>query len=342
VTVLVTGAAGFLGQAVVARLLGADEQARVRCLVRLPAQGERLEARVGAALAARLEIRVGNLLSTRDTAGAVEDVDTVYHLAASLRGSPADMFMNTVVASANLLRALEGQAETGVVLVSSLGVYGVADLPSGSRIDECTPLESHPERRDVYSHAKWRQEKLFRDWRDARGRRLVILRPGVIYGPGGAPMSARVGLNLFGLFLHIGGSSLLPLTYVDNCADAVATAGRAPAAAGEAYNVVDDGSVTSREYLRRYRRQVERRPFIRVPYALMQGVSRATVWYHRHARGQLPAVFTPYKTASLWKGTRFDNAKLKGLGWQPSVPLEEGLARTFAYLRELARAEASP
>ncbi|MDH3197924.1 MAG: NAD(P)-dependent oxidoreductase [Candidatus Krumholzibacteria bacterium] len=339
-TVLVTGAGGFLGRAVVARL-AADGGARVRCLVRTSAQCASLEARLGAEAAARVEICVGNLLSRGDAARAVEGVDTVYHLAASLRGSPADIFLNTVVASDSLLRALDPQPDTAVALVSSLGVYGVAGLPSGSRIDEQTPLEPHPERRDVYSHAKWRQEKLFRDWRDATGRRLVILRPGVIYGPGGAPMSARVGLNLFGLFLHLGGSSLLPLTYVDNCADAVAIAGRADGGAGEAFNVVDDGPITSRQYLRRYRRHVERRPFIRVPYALMQCLSRSTVWYHRHARGQLPAVFTPYKTASLWKGMRFDNAKLKRLGWRPSVPPEEGLARAFAYLREQARAGAS-
>jgi len=337
VTILVTGAAGFLGRSVVARLLDAGVP-RVRGLVRLESQAATLKAAAGEAGADRLETCVGNLLAPDTAARAIDGADVVCHLAASMKGSPADMFMNTVVGSANLLRAIDARPGAAVVLVSSLGVYGVAGLPSGTRIDERTPLEPHPEKRDVYSHAKWRQEKLFRDWRDATGGRLVILRPGVIHGPGGPPMSARVGLGLFGLFLHIGGSSRLPLVYVDNCAEAVvAAAGSVDAVSGEAFNVVDDGTMTARAYLRRYRREVRRTPFVRVPYAVMQGVSRATVWYHRHSRGQLPAVFTPYKTASLWKGMTFDNSKLKGIGWRAPVAPEEGLRRTFAYLGEQAR-----
>jgi nucleoside-diphosphate-sugar epimerase len=101
------------------------------------------------------------------------------------------------------------------------------------------PAEPHPDRRDVYSHAKWRQEKLFRDRAAAAGHRLVIIRPGVVYGPGGSPISARVGLNLFGWFLHLGGGNRIPLTYVDNCADAIVAASEHPQALGQAFNVVD-------------------------------------------------------------------------------------------------------
>jgi nucleoside-diphosphate-sugar epimerase len=285
---------------------------------------------------ARLEIVPGNLLSRADAARAVEGVDMVYHLAASLKGSPADIFMNTVVASNNVLEALASRPVT-IVMVSSMGVYGTAALRRGSVVDERTPLEPHPERRDVYSHAKWRQEKLFRDRCAQAGHRLIIIRPGVVYGPGGSPMSARVGLNLFGLFLHLGGSNRIPLTYVDNCADAIVTASESPDAIGHAFNVVDDDLPTARGYLRRYRREVLRVRSVYVPYAGMWLVSRSVEWYHRRSRGQLPAVFTRYKTATLWKGTRFDNTKLKCIGWSPRVKTREGLARSFAHLRSAAR-----
>jgi nucleoside-diphosphate-sugar epimerase len=281
---------------------------------------------------------VGNLLSRADAERAVDGVDLVFHLAASLKGSPADIFMNTVVASDRLLDALVGRTAT-VVLVSSMGVYGTAALASGTVVDERTPLETHPGKRDAYSHAKWRQEKLFRERCAEAGLRLVVLRPGVIYGPGGSALSARIGLNVFGCFLHIGGSSVIPLTFVENCADAIVLAGFNASAVGESFNVVDDDLPTSREYLRWYRREVDAMRFVRVPYAGMRLASGAVEWYHRRSRGQLPAVFTRYKTATLWKGTRFDNAKLKGLGWTPRVTTREGLARSFAYLRERLQRE---
>jgi len=91
------------------------------------------------------------------------------------------------------------------------------------------------------------------------------------------------------------------------------------------------------DYLRRYRREVTRLRSVRIPYAAMQLLSRWAESYHRRSRGQLPAVFTRYKTATLWKGTGFDNSKLKALGWTPRVGTEEGLARSFAAFRAAAK-----
>src|SRR5690606_2783769 len=103
--------------------------------------------------------------------------------------------------------------------VSSFSVYGIADQPRGVLVDETTPLETQPMRRDPYSQVKLRQEQLFWDYARAHGLSLAVLRPGVIYGPGGGAMSSRVGLNLPGVFLYLGGRNVLPLTYVDNCAE---------------------------------------------------------------------------------------------------------------------------
>lgn len=331
--VLVTGANGFLGTALVERLLARGER-DVRCLLRAGRDGSALEAAAGRHPDAVVERFVGSLASKASAAKALDGVGVVYHLAASPAGAPADMFLSTVVASKNLLDAL---VETGrpikVVLVSSFGVYGLAGLPAGAVVDEATPLEDHPERRDVYSHAKLRQERLFREYQARHGFPLVVLRPGVIYGRGGARISPRVGLDLMGVFLHLGGRNLLPLTYVESCADAVALAGRSDAANGQTYNVVDDELVTARQYLSRYRREVRRLRAVPVPYWLLQLVSRMVQAYSRWSKGQLPAVFTPYRTATAWKPTRFTNARLRALGWRPLLSTEEGLRRTFEHFR---------
>jgi len=333
VKVLVTGATGFLGTAVVARLLARGEE-DVRCLLRPGRDGSRLEALARQHPGAKLEGFVGSLASSASAASALEGVGEVYHLAAALGGPPAEMFLNTVVASKNLLEAAVATGRpVKMVLVSSFAVYGVADLPSGATVDESCPLEPHPEWRDPYAQSKLRQETLFREYQARYGFPLVVLRPGVIYGCGGSRISARVGLDLAGVFLYLGGKNLLPLTYVDSCAEAVAVAGQSDAANGETYNVVDDELVTAKEFLARYRREVKRFPLVPVPYPAFQLLSRLVAAYARWSKGQLPAVFTPYKTATTWKRTRFTNAKLKELGWRPLVPTDEGLRRAFEHYR---------
>lgn len=106
-----------------------------------------------------------------------------------------------------------------------------------------------------------------------------------------------------------------------------------PGADGQIYNVVDDELPTSRQYLRRFKREVKAMRSVRVPYwALMLG-SGVVEWYNRRSKGQMPAIFTPYKTRAMWGGNRFSNAKLKGIGWRMVVGTEEGLRKTFASFR---------
>jgi nucleoside-diphosphate-sugar epimerase len=329
---LVTGAGGFLGAALVDRL-AARNGAQIRCMVRTPSTAGKIEAIARAYPQTSLECVSGNLLSADDVSRALDQVDVVYHLAAAMKGSPADIFLNTVVGSKRLLEAVAARGTRRVVLVSSFGVYGVAGLRRGALVDESTPLEPHPERRDPYSFAKYRQEALFREYQQRCGFELVILRPGVIYGPGGGHFSTRVGVGLPGLFLHVGGSNLLPLSYVRNCAEAIAFVGDSREAANQVFNVHDDGLVTAARYLSLYRRKVRRIRSVRVPYQVMLAISRLVEWYHHYSKGQLPAIFTPYKSSTLWKGNRFSNQKLKSAGWKQLVPTEKALEETFASFR---------
>jgi hypothetical protein len=55
--------------------------------------------------------------------------------------------------------------------------------------------------------------------------------------------------------------------------------------------------------------------------------------YSERSKGQLPAIFTPYKTRAMWAGNQFSNAKLKSIGWKPLLSTREGLERAFAAFR---------
>lgn len=337
--ILVTGAGGFLGAHVVERLL-AHGHRDIRCFLRGHGKAEQLLALQESHPDSQLELCYGNLRSKADCARAVENVSLVIHLAAGLKGAPAELFADSVVASRNLLEALEVRQgipvrQTRVVLVSSFGVYGVVPLGRGARIDESTPLEDHPELRDAYSYSKLRQEQLFWEYQQKDNFELFVLRPGVIYGPGGGAFSNRVGLQVGPVFFHLGGSNLLPLSYVLNCAEAIVLAAGHPGSAGQVYNVHDDNLPTAAHYLREYKKHVKRIRSIRLPYVVIMLLTRWLEAYHRRSQGQLPAIITRYKAAAAWGGNRFDNARLHTLGWRPLVATPDAMTETFAYLRRL-------
>jgi nucleoside-diphosphate-sugar epimerase len=274
-----------------------------------------------------------NLRNASEIPAAVAGCELVVHAAAALKGSPAEMFMDSCVASRNLLDAVATRKPMRVVHISSFGAVGVNSQSRGALLDERIPMEQHPERRDLYSYTKLRQEQLFWDYQRRFGIELVVLRPGVIYGPGGGRFSNRVGLELFGRFLHLGGSNLLPLTYVDNCAEAIAVAALSPQASGQVFHVVDDDLPTSSQYLSQFSREVQPMRAVPVPFFVLMAISRQVERYNLRSKGQLPAIFTPYKTLAMWGGNRFTNAKLKSLGWSQVVPTREGIARSFAWFR---------
>jgi nucleoside-diphosphate-sugar epimerase len=336
---IVTGASGFLGREIVRSLLRLGV-GRIRCLVRPGTAPDRLALAEAGAAVEVVPCRLDDPAALRE---ALAGARIVYHAAAAKKGAPAALVQGTVVASDHVFRAAVEAGVGRLVLVSSFGVMGVAGLPRGALVDEDAPLEPAPEARDPYSFAKHRQEALA--WRYAReeGLRLAVVRPGFIFGPGQPLLGARIGLPLPGCFLHLGGGNPVPLTYVENCADAVALAGTAPGAEGRALCIVDDDLPTSRELLRRHRREVAPLRVVPVPYPLLRQLARFNAWYAARTEGHLPAVLTPYKVASLWKRQRFSNRRAKAvLGWAPRIPMAEALDRTFAALAHRPEAGAAP
>jgi nucleoside-diphosphate-sugar epimerase len=186
--------------------------------------------------------------------------------------------------------------------------------------------------RDSYTYSKIAEEKVA--WEAYReGLPLVVVRPGVIYGPGRGCLSSRVGLRLGKLMARMGGDQALPYTFVDNCAGAIELTGRTPGVEGEAFNVIDDELPTGRDLLSRYRRAVEPLRVLPIPRWAIMPLSRLCESYHTWSAGQLPSVLTPYKSMAQWKPLRYTNARAKGvLGWEPEIGLVDGLQQTLTWL----------
>lgn len=335
--ILITGASGFIGLRLVENLIERGF-CNLRCFVRSSSAVEKLETITARHPGHSVEIMTGNLLSRSDCATATSDVAVIFHLAAGTgEKSFPDAFMNSVVATRNLLEAvLESKALRRFVNVSSFTVYTNEKKPRRRILDESCPVEDHPELRgDAYCFAKVKQDELVREYGKKYGIPYVIVRPGAVYGPGNTQITGRVGLGTFGVFLHLGGSNRIPFTYVDNCADAIALAGLKTGIDGEVFNVVDDDLPFSGRFLKLYKQKVKRFRSIYVPrvvsYLLCAAWEKYAIW----SEGQLPPAFNRKRWHVEWKKTNYSNQKLKErLGWTPRVSMAEGLKRFFESCRE--------
>jgi len=336
--ILVTGATGFIGSRLVKTLLDRGFR-NVRCFTRPTSDRAQLDAACGTD--APIEVITGNLLSRADCTAATRDVAVIFHLAAG-RGEKSfpDAFMNSVVTTRNLLDAARGHAcLRRFVSISSFAVYSNTRKRRRRVLDESCEVEPHPELRgDPYCFAKVKQDEIVQEYGQRCRIPYVIVRPGYVYGPGKHAITGRVGLDTFGVFLHLGGSNTIPLTFVDNCATAIMLAGVTKGIDGQVFNVVDDELPSSRRFLGLYKRNVRRFASVYLPHV----VSYACCWlweaYSRWSEEQLPPVFNRRGWHAYWKKTRYSNDKLKTeLGWAPHVSTSEGLRRYFDSCRERRR-----
>jgi nucleoside-diphosphate-sugar epimerase len=321
--VLVTGAGGFLGKSIVRSLLRSGvHDLRLQYRAR---EGRSALAALVAGVASA-ELCGANLLDRAALAGLLEGVDVVIHAAAGKKGAAADMYLNSVVTTRNLFEACRDARVRRVVLVSSFSVYDSSRLAAGAVFDESVPLEFPGVAKGPYGYAKAAQERVARSLAAQYGIELTVARPGVIFGPEDLSVSTRVGIAVAGMFVFLGGGAPLPLTWVENCADAIVLlALEAPA--GTTVNVVDDDLPSCRAFMRRYRRSAGPLRVVPLPYPLLLWGSMFLVWYNRRSKGQMPAIFTPHIVRSMYRSLRYSNAALKQLGWKPRVAMPDALER---------------
>lgn len=333
---LVTGANGFLGNYVVLEALRQGHT--VRALVR-PATDV---AKLGWPASDKLEIVRADLRSRAGLADAVRGVDSVIHLAAAKSGDVYTQYAGTVVATENLLAAMTETGVHRIVAISSFSVYDFAKASPLAPVDEQTPREKDALDRDAYAHTKLVQEQLIRDHAAAHQWSLVVLRPGMIWGKDNL-LNAWIGMSGGKRFwIRTGAWARVPLTYVENCAEAIVMAASSKAAQGETFNIVDDAVPTQRQFTRMVLRRLSpRRIVIPVSYSLLRLTAGSIALVNKRLlgnRARVPSLLVPARLAARGKPLQYSNKKIKTvLGWKPRYTLEEGLDRSLADL-----AEASP
>jgi UDP-glucose 4-epimerase len=267
----------------------------------------------------RVEVVHADLRRKRDLPSVVEGIDAIVHLAACVVGDDETQFVNTVVATENLLGAAVAADVDRFVLCSSFSVY---DWRKPRRIlNERSQLETKLYARDGYAVAKAWQERLVRRYAEQHDWRLTVMRPGFIWAPD-APMPAAVGHSVGRWHLVFGGLRTLPITYVENCAECFAAALDRPEAMGETFNIVDPERIRAWRFAGAYLREnrvAGSRVFI--PYwcglaaaAVASFVIRA--WLGPTAK--LPGLLVPIRYRARFRPLRATSAKAQSLlGWRP-------------------------
>ncbi len=171
--VLVTGATGFLGGAVVRRLIARG--CAVRATVRDPKRAATL-------LPVDVELRRGDLAEPAPVLDALSGCDALIHVAALVkRKAPRALFDTVNVASTEALIGAACERGLRVVYTSSFFALGPSDgLPAG-RSPDSPPSTATPH--TDYERTKRLADERLRALRST-GASLVTLYPGVLYGPG--------------------------------------------------------------------------------------------------------------------------------------------------------------
>jgi 2-alkyl-3-oxoalkanoate reductase len=331
---LVTGASGFLGKYVVAEALRRGHQ--VRAVVRPSTDEKRIIWHDNSAV----EIVRIDLRSKNGIVDALRGIDAVIHLAAAKEGDFYARFAGTVIATENLLDAMLEADVMRLVAISTFSVYDYQGTPAGEIINEDSKIEDNPLERDGYAQTKLLQEELVRQFMDNHDSKVTIIRPGLIYGRDNLWSSLLGGQLTENLWLRIGAYATMPLTYIENCADAIISAVERDEAIGQTLNIVDDNLPTQRAYVKKltkYKVSIPR--LIPVNWTVMRLVAWILWTFNQivlKGQARIPGIFIPRVLDARFKHFHFTNARAKQiLNWQPKYSLDSSLERSCSNMELL-------
>jgi nucleoside-diphosphate-sugar epimerase len=301
--VLVTGAGGFLGRAVV------DALRRARHDVRALIRGD------GALLKHDgVHLVRGDLLDAASMSRAADGVDAAIHLGLAMQGNARMLHDCAVDGTRHLVQAMA--PGTRLVLASSFSVYDWQRV--GPVLTESAPTWA--DRGDTacpgaYARAKCAQELGAMQAATRRQVSVTVLRPAMVWGSG-HPGLDMVGPAVGRWRLLVRPQRAVLLTHVENCAEAFVAA-LGDTGHGEVFNVEDGMRMPVAEHARRVAADERRLP---VPSGLLGLAALGGPLCRLLARSGLPipGLLLPERLAARFPLTEVDTTKIRErLGWRP-------------------------
>jgi nucleoside-diphosphate-sugar epimerase len=309
--IFITGASGFIGQAVVKKLLTGGHS--IRALL-LPQEPE--------SLAAATTIVRGDVTRPETFAGVMKGSDTIIHLAGAVG---FQTWMNCLAinreGTSNVVREAVSSNVRRFVHMSSVSVYG---RTPGVPIREDFPMKRIG---DPYGDTKIDAETILRETASQGNLDLTVIRPTVVYGPGDNKFLPTLLQNLRGgKFRIIGdGEQTVDLIHVDDLAAFVLRVVEEPRTIGRTYNMTNRGNPSWNDMVKMLcaelaipapRQHISYRTAYRVA-GILEALSAVTGKPARLNRYSVRVVGRPYHYLI--------EAAERDLGFRPSIDLMTGL-----------------
>jgi nucleoside-diphosphate-sugar epimerase len=326
-TVLVTGATGFLGLYIAEQLVGRGERVRAFCRTRTP----HLES-LG------VEIVLGDIRDAPAVSEACRGVDTVYHTAAvaGIWGPWKLFFDANTLGTQHVIAGCRQHGVSKLVFTSSPSVTFEGRDQYG--VDESAPYA--PRWLAHYPHSKALAEQQVLAANGCNGLSTCALRPHLIWGPRDRHLVPRlIDRQRQGTLRRIGdGKNLIDTIYVENAAVAHLQAADALSAGsplcGRAYFLSQGEPVNCWNWIDEILAladlpPVHRRISLNAAYA----VGRALEGLHRALRLRREPRMTRFLATQLGRSHYFDISRARrDLGYHPRVSTEEGMSRLKEWL----------
>ena len=263
--VFLTGGSGFVGRAIVQELI--KKGFEVKALVRpsyVPGHLRRPE----------IHPVFGDLWELDWLEKALEGVDFVVHAAATFSGAWEDFYRINVDATKQIYQSSQHRNVQKFIYISSVSIYPHSRWREFSCFREDDPYEEDS-KASFYARSKIEAEKAIKDLAQKGNVPYVIFRPGAIYGPYGPLFPATMGLQIGPKKIMFIGNprKALPLSYVENVARDVVYALDSEKVNNEIFNLVEDETLSRRDYLRFLKKKVNPEiSSVRVPKSLMSAM----------------------------------------------------------------------
>jgi NAD dependent epimerase/dehydratase len=308
-TVLVTGADGFIGSHVVERLVADGANVRAFCLYNSQGSWGWLDT---SDVRGSLDVRLGDIRDASFVAEATAGVDIVMHLAALIAipysyRAPESFVQTNVQGTLNVLEAARRHGVKRVIVTSTSEVYGT---PETLPIRETHPLNAQ----SPYAATKVAADQLALSYHRSFDVPVVVLRPFNTYGP---RQSTRAVLPTMLAQLLRGATSIKlgrldtrrDLTYVSDTVEGFMRSAVANGIDGQTIQLGTGTSPSIREIFEAACRALGKQATVELdPARLRPDASEVLVLESDPARAN------------------------ELLGWRPAVSLEDGLARTAAWM----------
>lgn len=326
--VFITGGTGFIGGHLIPQLITAGH--KITCLVRDKKKGEYLSSQYN------VQIVIGDVTDPVSLENInVENIDIVIHMAAMGHVAAAtDEAFNKFVAvneggTKNIINIFKKSSRLKKFIhissTAAMGFIGTAVLNEQSLPNPITP----------YQNSKYRSELIPLSEFERTHFPGIILRPCMVYGPGGyGEFYKFCRLMKKGIFPKVGrGQNLTPLVYVDDVINAIILAIE-KGKNGETYIVASDTSIKM-DYLRELiMKQIgTSAPYIFVPSSIALLGARVLEKIYGLI-GKDPIVSYQNIKSTITDRT-FDISKIKNeLGYRVNTPFELGIKETICWYKE--------